>query len=378
MKKRTFITLMVAAMLALSMLLPSAIAEETIKLGGISVLTGPAAVYGIAVQKGVDLYVDQVNAAGGVDGKKVEVIWEDDQGDATAGVNAFNKLVDNDEVVGIIGAVLTNVTMAVAANAADIGIPMITASSTAYDITTDRPSVFRTCFLDPFQAVIMARYANEEGLKKVAILYDNGNDYSTGLYESFAGEAKALGMEVVAVESASYDDVDFKVQLTKVKDAAPEAVFMPYYGAPAALILTQADEIGFETRFLGADGIANVVDSISNKALLTNIVYSDHYSEQADSEMSKSFVEAYQAKYGEVPTISFSATGYDAALVLLDAIKQAGTTDYAVVSAALKATDVEGVSGKITFDDHNDPIKSAFILTFDAEGNKEFVKLQNP
>ncbi len=378
MKKRSFVTLTVAVLLALTMILPAALAEETIKVGGIGVLTGPAAVYGIAVQKGVDLYIDQLNEAGGIDGKQVEVLWEDDQGDATAGVNAFNKLVDNDEVVAILGAVLTNVTMAVAANAADIGIPMITASSTAYDITTDRPSVFRTCFLDPFQAVIMARYAKEEGLNKLAVLYDNGNDYSTGLYESFVAEAAELGLEIVATESAAYEDVDFKAQLTNLKDSAPEAVFLPYYGAPAALILTQADEIGFETRFLGADGIANVVDSINNKALLPNMVYSDHYSEQADSEMSKDFVAAYEAKYNESPTISFAATGYDAALVLTEAIKQAGTTDYQAVVAALKATDVEGVSGKMTFDDHNDPIKSAFILTFDAEGNKQFVKLQNP
>ncbi len=378
MKKRSILALMLALVLSLSLILPAVAAEETIKIGGISVLTGPAAVYGIAVQKGVDLYIDQLNEAGGIDGKKVEMLWEDDQSDATAGVNAFNKLVDNDEVSAILGAVLTNVTMAVAANAADIGIPMITASATAYDVTTDRPSVFRTCFLDPFQAVIMARYAKEEGINKVAVLYDNGNDYSAGLYQSFIDEAAALGLEVVATESATYEDVDFKAQLTNLKNAAPEAVFLPYYGAPAALILTQADEIGFETRFLGADGIANVVDSINNKALVTNMVYSDHYSEQADSEMSKAFVAAYQAKYNEVPTISFSATGYDAALVLVEAIKKAGSTDYEAVTAALKATDVEGVSGKLTFDDHNDPIKSAFILTFDAEGNKQFVKLQNP
>lgn len=378
MRKRSLLSLLLVLVLCLGIIGPAIAAEEVIKIGGISVLTGPAAVYGIAVQKGVDLYIEQLNAAGGINGKKVEMLWEDDQGDATAGVNAFNKLVDNDGVVAILGAVLTNVTLAIAPNAADIGIPMITASSTAYDITTDRPSVFRTCFLDPFQAVIMARYAKEEGLTKVAVLYDNGNDYSTGVYQAFVEEAGKLGLEVVATASAAYEDVDFKAQLTKLKDASPEAVFLPYYGAPAALILTQADEIGFETRFLGGDGIANVVDSINNKALLTNMVYSDHYSEQADSQMSKDFVAAFQAKYNEAPTISFSATAYDAALVLTEAIKKAGSTDYEAVTAALKATEVEGVSGKLTFDDHNDPIKSAFILTFDAEGNKQFVKLQNP
>jgi branched-chain amino acid transport system substrate-binding protein len=377
MKKRVYVFLVLALILGLGALSPVALAQDTIKVGGIGVLSGPYAVYGQAVQKGVDLYVEQLNAAGGVNGKLVEVIWEDDQGDATTGINAYNKLVDNDGVVAIIGPVLTGVTKAVAEYAADVGIPMITASATAYEITTGRPSVFRTCFLDPFQAIQMARFAADEGIKKVAVLYDNGDDYSTGLYNAFIAECKVLGLEVVATESAAFADVDFKSQLTNIQSAAPEAVFLPYYGAPAALILTQSNELGFKTKFLGADGIADIVDSISNKALLTSITYSDHFSIQADSKQAVAFVAAYKAKYNEDPTVSFSATGYDAALVLCEAFKQ-GSLKYADVVAAIKATNVEGVSGVITFDDHNDPIKSAFILTFDAQGNKVFVKLQNP
>jgi branched-chain amino acid transport system substrate-binding protein len=372
-----YVSLVLALILGLGALAPAALAQDTIKVGGIGVLSGPYAVYGQAVQKGVDLYVEQLNAAGGVNGKLVEVIWEDDQGDATTGINAYNKLVDNDGVVAIIGPVLTGVTKAVAEYAADVGIPMITASATAYEITTGRPSVFRTCFLDPFQAIQMARFAADEGIKKVAVLYDNGDDYSTGLYNAFIAECKVLGLEVVATESAAFADVDFKSQLTNIQSAAPEAVFLPYYGAPAALILTQSNELGFKTKFLGADGIADIVDSISNKALLTSITYSDHFSIQADSKQAVAFVAAYKAKYNEDPTVSFSATGYDAALVLCEAFKQ-GSLKYADVVAAIKATNVEGVSGVITFDDHNDPIKSAFILTYDAQGNKVFVKLQNP
>ncbi len=346
MKKRSVLSLLLALVLCLGVFAPAALAEDVIKVGGLAVLTGPYAEYGQAVQKGVDLYIEQLNAAGGVDGKKVEVIWEDTTADATVGLNAYNKLVDNDGVVAIIGPVLTGVTKTVAEFAADIGIPMITASATAYDITTDRPNVFRTCFLDPFQAMQLARYAKDEGIAKAAVLYDNGDEYSKGLYEAFIKECEALGIEVVATESAAFSDVDFKAQLTNIKNAAPEAVFLPYYGAQAALILTQANEIGFEAKFFGADGIADIVPAISNKALLTSITYSDHFSTQADSQLAKDFVAAYTAKYGKEPTVSFAATGYDAARVLTDAFKK-GSLEYADVVAAIKATDTEGVSGKI-------------------------------
>lgn len=377
MKKRTWFSLLLILILGITAITPAVLAEDTIKIGGIGVLSGPYAVYGLAVQKGVNLYIEELNANGGINGKKVEVLWEDSRGEANDGVLAFNKLVDNDGVVAILGPVLTGVTKAVAEYAADINIPLITPSATAYEVTTDRPNVFRTCFLDPFQAVQMARYSKDEGLTKVAVLYDNGNEYSKGLYEAFIAECAALGLDVVAAESASYDDVDFKTQLTNVKNANPQAVFLPYYGAPAALILTQANDIGLDVRFLGADGISDIVDSIPNKALLTKMTYSDHFSTQSDSPLVKGFVEAFKAEYNEEPTVSFSATGYDAALVLTNAMQQ-GSLEYADVVAAIKATDVEGVSGKITFDEHNDPIKSAFIMSFDAEGNKVFVKLQNP
>ncbi|NLA53762.1 MAG: ABC transporter substrate-binding protein [Clostridiales bacterium] len=377
MKKRTWFSLLLILILGITAITPAVLAEDTIKIGGIGVLSGPYAVYGLAVQKGVNLYIEELNANGGINGKKVEVLWEDSRGEANDGVLAFNKLVDNDGVVAILGPVLTGVTKAVAEYAADINIPLITPSATAYEVTTDRPNVFRTCFLDPFQAVQMARYSKDEGLTKVAVLYDNGNEYSKGLYEAFIAECAVLGLDVVAAESASYDDVDFKTQLTNVKNANPQAVFLPYYGAPAALILTQANDIGLDVRFLGADGISDIVDSIPNKALLTKMTYSDHFSTQSDSPLVKGFVEAFKAEYNEEPTVSFSATGYDAALVLTNAMQQ-GSLEYADVVAAIKATDVEGVSGKITFDEHNDPIKSAFIMSFDAEGNKVFVKLQNP
>ena len=377
--KKGFHILLVLALL-LGLMLPTAIAEqETIKIGGIGCLTGEYAMYGIGVRNGIDLYVEELNAAGGIDGKMVEIIWEDDEGDAEKATNAYNKLVQNDGVVGILGSVLSAPTDAVADYAAEDGIPMITATGTAYYITTDRPNVFRTCFLDPFQGISMANFAKDEfNATKLAVLYENGSEYSTGLKDTFVAQAEINGQEVLAVEASAAGDVDFKAQLTKIKDVGPEVVFLPYYGPQGALIMTQANEIGLDVKFVGADGTSSIIESISDKSLLVNMYYSDHFSNDADSDLVKNFLSGYEKKYGEMPSISFSATGYDAALVLVNAIRNAGSTEPEAIVTALKATDVEGVSGIITFDDHNDPIKSAFILSFNAEGTQIFVKQQNP
>ena len=360
-------------------LMPAMAADDTIKIGGIGCLTGSAAMYGIGVQKGIDLYIDTLNVNGGIDGKNVEMIWYDGEGDSAKSTDAYNRLVYNDGVVALLGPVLTGVTEAVADYAAADGIPMITPSATAYYITTDRPNVFRTCFLDPFQAVSMANFSKDEfDAKNMAVLYLDGDEYSEGLKDAFVAQAEQNGQTIVAVEATATGDVDYKTQLTKIKETNPEVVFLPYYGDVAALILAQAAEIGLETKFIGADGISSIAGSIADKKLLQNLWYSDHFTNSADSELVKKFLADYQTKYNEMPSISFSATAYDAALVLTEAIKTAGSTEPQAIVDALKATNVEGVSGKISYDDHNDPIKSAFILNFDAEGNQVFVKQQNP
>lgn len=376
---RKIVTMLLCAALLMSLFVP-AVADETIKIGGLAPLTGDVATYGIAIKQGMDLYVKQLNQAGGIEinGEKklVEILWEDERGlvgDATA---AYTKLVYSENVAAILGDVTTTPTLAVAQMAAEDGIPMITASATAYEVTTDKPNVFRTCFLDPFQGSVMASFAKEVlSAQKVAVLYDNGDAYSTGLAESFSASAKDNGQSVVAYESASAADVDFKSQLTKIKAAQPDAVFLAYYYGPAALILTQADEIGLSSvKFLGADGIGGVEDLINDKSLLTKMYYSDHFTSKVIGGKGEQFVAEYTAEYGAAPVVSFSATGYDAALVLCQAIQSAGSTDYAKVVEALKATNVEAVTGNITFDAHNDPIKSAFILTYDETGDKVFVK----
>lgn len=377
MKKRTLLTLLVAFALIISVAAP-ALAEDVIKIGGIGVLSGDYSKYGLAVQEGVNLYVKQVNEKGGILGKKVEMLWEDTAGDASNAINAYYKLVEQDGVVAIIGGVLSGETKAVAEVSAEDGIPQITPSSTAYEVTTNRPNVFRTCFLDPFQATMLAQYMKDNGANKVGVLYDNATEYSNGLYEAFKAKADEIGLEIVAKESAAYGERDYKTQLTNIQNANPDAVFLPYYGADAAMIIVQAKDLGMNVKFYGADGIADIVDAVADKSLLTHVVYTDHFSTDSKSEMAVEFVKAFEAEYGKVPTISFSATGYDAAVVLLTGIEKAGTTDKEAVVKAIRETDLTAVSGKITFDDHNDPIKSASILTFDDKGNKIYLTQVDP
>lgn len=370
------VSLILVLMLALGM--TATAMADTIKIGGLAPLTGEVAQYGVAVQEGVDLYIKQINEAGGINGNTVEVLWQDEKGDVTEAINAYNKLVYQDEVVAIIGDVTSKPTLAVADLAAEEGIPMITASSTAYDVTTDKENVFRSCFLDPFQAKTMANFAKDEfGATKLAVLYDTGDDYSTGLAEAFKAQAEANGQEIVAYEGGSASDVDFKAQLTNIKAAAPEVLFVAYYYGPAALIVKQASEIGLECKFVGADGIGGIENSIDDVSLLNNMYYSDHYASDAQSEEVISFNASFEAEYGQAPYSAFNATGYDAAMILCKAIEAAGSTDYAAVVDAMKATDIQGVTGNITFDDHNDPIKSAFIMTY-VDGVKTFCKQQNP
>jgi len=378
MKNRKFLAIVTAVALTLTMLAPVALAD-TIKIGGLAPLTGEVAQYGIAVREGVDLYISLRNERGGINGVPVEMLWEDERGDVTEAVNAFNKLVEQDNVVAIIGSVTSRPSLAVGDIAVEIGIPIITASATAFDVTYNRPNFFRSCFLDPFQAQVMANFARDEfGIQKVAVIYDNGDDYSLGLAESFKAQVEANGQEMVAYEAGAAGNVDFKAQLTNIAAQNPEALYVAFYYTEAALIVTQAAEVGLEVIFLGADGINGIEHVISDVSLLENtFFYSDHFASDATTEAVLAFNAAFEAKYGKLPYSAFNATAYDAALVLCEAIETAGTTEFAAVVEAMRNTDTVGVTGRLTFDENNNPIKSAFIMTF-VDGKQTFRTQQDP
>lgn len=357
----------------------AASAAKTIKVGIVGPHTGTYAAYGLGVRNGAQLYIDQVNAAGGVNGKQIETIVYDNKGDSTEAITAFTRMVD-EGITALIGDVLTGNTIAVVGEAYPINMPMITASATAAAVTYDAASdtvygnVFRTCFIDPFQGEKMAGYAAEKlGVKTAAIFMMTGDDYSTGLAQAFKDKCAEVGISIVAEEGYSKGDVDFKSQLTNILAAAPDAVFCPNYYEDDGLIVTQAREVGLTATFLGGDGWASV-SGYASAADLEGSYYCSGYA-PGSTKAVQDFEAAYTEKYGTDTLNMFAATAYDAAMVLVAALTKAeatgtepGSDEYkqAVIDAVKsEGPSVVGITSEsgYTFDQYNNPIKSAVIMT---------------
>jgi len=348
-------------------------ASGTIKIGGLAPLTGNLSIYGIATNNGVKLAIDEINANGGVLGKKLEYIVYDEKGDTTEAVNAYNKLVTNDKIVALIGDVTSTPSIAVAQQAAKDGIPMITATGTAADITKAGKNIFRVCFIDPYQGEVMASYASKKlNAKKAAILYNTSDDYSIGLTNSFEATAKTLGLTVVDKEGYAKGDVDFKSQLTKIAAANADVLFIPVYYEDAALIAVQAKAAGIKAVMLGADGWDGIVDKISDKTAIENAYFCCGYSAESTDTKLQAFIKKYNETYKEAPK-GFSAQGYDAVYLLAQAMKDAGSTDKTAVVNALTNINFTGITGTIKFDSERNPIKGVVINTFKS-GAVKFVE----
>ena len=360
----------------------SGAAGDTIKVGLLAPLTGDVSVYGIAVANGAALYIKQVNEAGGINGKQIDLIQMDEQGDATQAVTCFTQMVD-EGITALIGDVTTTPTLAVVAESQEYNMPMVSASATAeavtYDAETDTvyQNVFRTTFTDPFQGVKMADYATEKlGYTKAAVIYQTGADYNEGLATNFEAEFEANGGQIVASETYSAGDVDFKTQLTTILNAGPEVVYCPNYYEDVGQILTQAADVGLTVPFLGGDGWDGVTQYATAEQL-DGCYFCANYAVGASPE----FESAYEAEYGEPYPNGFSPLGYDAALTVCGGLEAAeaaglepGTDEYKqAVIDGIKNGSFEGVTGTFTFDDHNDPVKTAAILTFE-NGEAVFVE----
>jgi len=356
-----------------------ATAAETIKVGILGPHTGDYAVYGLAVKNGAQLYIDQVNAAGGVNGKQIETIVYDNKGDSTEAITAFTRMVD-EGITALIGDVLTGNTIAVVGEAYPINMPMITASATAAAVTYDADSdtvftnVFRTCFIDPFQGEKMAQYASEKlGAKSAAIITQTGNDYSVGLADAFKAKCTELGITIVDEEGYAKGDVDFNSQLTNILAAAPDVVFCPNYYQDDGMIVTQARAIGLTSTFLGGDGWEGVAAYASAEDLEGSFYCSAYAPGSTDAV--KAFEAAYIAAYGADTLNTFSATGYDAAMLLVAALAKAEGSGAAPASDEYKQAIIDSIKSEgpsvvgitseagYTFDEHNNPIKSAVIMT---------------
>ena len=351
----------------------TAASGDTIKVGVIGPLTGDVSVYGQAVVNGATLYLKQVNEKGGVNGKQLEIITMDEQGDATQAVTCFTKMCDQG-ITALVGDVTTTPTLAVVAESQDYNMPMVTASATAeavtYDAETDTvyENVFRATFTDPFQGIKMADYAYQKlGYTKAAVIFKKGADYNEGLAENFVNEFEAQGGTIVDQESYSDGDVDYKTQLTTILGKAPETVFCPNYYQEVGQILSQAESIGLTVPFLGGDGWDGLEGYASNDQL-TDTYFCANYAKGSNTD----FEDAYKAEYGEEYPNGFSPLGYDAAMTIVygiqaaeDAGLEAASDDYKqAVIDAIKGGTINGITGTFTFDEHNNPVKQTAILTY--------------
>ena len=336
---------------------------ETIKIGGMAPLTGALAIYGVTTTNGAELAVKEINENGGVLGKKIEYVMLDTKGDSTEAVMAYNKLVD-EKVAGIIGEVTSKPTLAVAEVAVQDNMPLITPTGTQVDITEAGPNVFRVCFTNPYQGKVLAITSKERlGADTVAVMLNNSSDYSDGIAKAFIEESEKLGMRVMGVEGYSDGDKDFRPQLTKLAAMNPDVILIPEYYEQAALIATQAREVGVKSIFVGSDGwdgIAKTLDK-SAYAAIENSYFTNHFSMEDQSEKIQNFLKDYREAYKEDPS-AFSALGYDAVYMMKTAIEKAGTTDKQKVVDALKGIEYDGVTGYLTFDDHNNPVKAVTVL----------------
>ena len=341
----------------------SAEEAKVMKLGGIGPLTGPLAIYGVTSTNGSKLAFEEINKNGGILGKQVEYIVLDEKGDSTEAVTAYNKLVD-EGVVALIGDITSKPSLAVAEVAAQDNLPMITPTGTQFNITEAGPNVFRVCFTDPYQGVVLANFAkNNLNAETAAVVVNNSSDYSDGVAKAFVEQAEKLGLKVVAKEGYSDGDKDFRAQLTKILPTNPDVLVVPDYYEQVALITTQAREVGIKATFVGPDGWDGVAKTLDASAYgaVENSYFTNHYSLQDQSPKVQNFLKAYKEAYNEEPS-AFSALSYDAAYMMKAAIEKAGTTDKQAVVDALKNLDYDGVTGHLTFDENNNPVKAVTVL----------------
>lgn len=337
---------------------------DTIKVGEFASLTGKEATFGTSSHEGTALAIEEINAAGGVLGKKLELLTEDDQSKAGEPANAVNKLISKDGVVAILGEVASSRSLEAAPICQGAQIPMISPASTNPTLTKEGDYIFRVCFSDAFQGAALANFStNELKAKKVAVLTDVKSDYSKGLAKSFKEKFKSNGGEIITELEYNGGDKDFKAQLTAIKSANPEAVFLPGYYTDVALIAIQAKQLGLNVPLFGGDGWeSETLLSIGKDALNGNYFSTHCAADQGTPAMSK-FVAAYKKKYNGKTPDAMAVLGYDSAMVLADAIKRAGTTEGPKLRDAIAATkDYEGASGKFSLNADRDAVKALVFI----------------
>lgn len=357
---------------------------DTVRVGLNYELSGPVATYGQGLTAGIELAMEEINKDGGILGKQVEIIKVDNKSEDSETANVSTRLATRDNVVALLGPATSGNTKAATPAAMQNKIPLISASATADDITVDsngnvREYIFKTCFSDSFQGVMMAGFAFEDlGLKKAAILSDTTSDYAKGLSKSFQKTYEELGGTILAEEAYQAKDTDFKAVLTNLKGLNPDVLFVPGYYEEVGLIVRQARELGLNVPILGADGYESPkLTEIAGKDVLNDVYYSSHYSPMDDSEEVVSFKENFKAKYNDEAD-AFNALGYDMAYFFKDALERAGEVDTEKLKDALASTkDFSGVTGTFSIDENHNPVKSVTIIEM-KEGVPTFLKKLDP
>lgn len=362
---------------------PAANSKEIV-IGGNFELTGGIANYGKQTMNGVQLAFKEANASGGVLGKQIKMIVADNKSEPSEATNATTKLITQDKVSLIMGPVTSSNVLATLQVGQDNKVPIMTPTATSIKATIDdngkvRPYAFRSCFIDPFQGTIMANFATKNLKVKTAVIYiDSSSDYSKGLAESFEAQFVKNGGIILGKEAFLQKDQDFKSTLTKIKVMNADTVFIPAYYEEVGKIIKQARELGINTPFIGTDGWDDPkVVEFAGAAALNNTFFSNHYSSQDTDPRIQKFVAAYKAEYGQEPN-ALAALGYDGALMVIDAIKRANSTDPAKIREALEQTkDLQVVTGIITLDASHNPIKSAVVIEM-KDGKQMFKEKMNP
>lgn len=352
--------------------------QDWIVVGEVGSMTGSEATFGTSTHRGIDLAIGEVNARGGVKGRKIKVVALDDQGKPDEAATAVTRLITQDKVVAILGEVASSRSLAMAPIAQAQKIPMITPSSTNPKVTEIGDYIFRVCFIDPFQGTVMAKFATDKlKAKRVAILTDVKNDYSVGLAKYFKETFEAKGGKIVATQSYSAGDIDFKSQLTSIRSTNPDAVFVPGYYTEVGLVARQARQMGLKVPLMGGDGWDSPkLTEIGGDSINGNY-FSNHYSQEDTSPRVQEFIQKYKAAYSETPD-SMAALGYDAALILVEAMERSRElTPAAIRGEIAKTSGFKGVTGSITLNSQRNAVKSAVVLKVEA-GQLKFQTTVDP
>jgi branched-chain amino acid transport system substrate-binding protein len=404
MKRNCKIWLELALVVVGTLLFSCAKKEDVVILGEFGSLTGGTATFGKSTQKGIEMALEEVNKAGGIQGKPVRIVVEDDQSKPEEAATAVKKLVNQDKVLVVLGEVASSRSLAGAPICQEAKVPMITPASTNPKVTQVGDFIFRVCFIDPFQGEVMAKFArNTLKASKAAILKDIKNDYSVGLAQFFTETFKNLGGTVITEESYSEGDIEFRAQLTSLKAKKPDVIFIPGYYTEVGLIARQARDLGITVPLIGGDGWDSPrLIEIGGKAL-ENTYYSNHYTPDDPRPEVQKFLADYKAKYNEIPD-AMAPLGYDAARIAFDAIKRSGILDEKSIKdsyrqnpqakslmeainttsnrerirdALAQTKDFPGVTGLITIDENRNAKKAAVVLKIE-DGKLKYVETISP